>query len=72
MKNEIILIDARILKPTQICLGFKEIESNLNIFRNCTNEEYIKILNHKIVPVVKGYNCILKRYAKIHKNDFFY
>lgn len=54
MKNEIILIDARELKPTQICLGFKEIEHNLNIFKNSSNEEYIKILNHKIVPIVKG------------------
>jgi hypothetical protein len=53
-KNETLLYDVKKLKPTQFCLGFKEVEFLIDKILKMSSQEYIQYLQTKTVPVVVG------------------
>lgn len=56
MLNQEFYIDPRKLKPTQFCLGFKEVEFKKQKILKMSKQEYEKYLIEKITPVVLAPN----------------
>lgn len=61
-KNKTLYMNPLCLKPTQFCLGFKEIEHKENQIKKMSDEEYKKYLIYKVTPAIispEGYFYII-------------